>query len=112
MDAYFIPKSNTCVRRHIFNSRAQHSNETFDAFLNDLRILSSDCEFGQLKDSLIKDQIVCGINNKKTKDRLLREPDLDLTKAINTCKAAEQTDIHIKQLVDTTELKVGEIKVY
>lgn len=111
LDAYFIPKTNTSVRRHIFNSRIQLPQENFDGFLNDLRKLAADCEFSTLKNGLIKDQIVFGIRDKKTKDRLLREPDLDLTKAINICKAAEQTELHIKQLVDpTNELKIGEIK--
>lgn len=55
---------------------------------------------------------MCGIRNKRIQDRLLREPKLDLTKAMEICKAAERTDAHIKQLVERTEtIAVEEIKV-
>ncbi|KAK5644833.1 hypothetical protein RI129_006133 [Pyrocoelia pectoralis] len=107
LDEYFIPKANVSVERHKFNTRVQQRNETFDIFLNDLRKIASYCEFGDLKHGLIKDRIVCGILNPKTKDRLLREDKLDLEKAIGICKAAEQTELHIRQLVVMKQLNVN-----
>ena len=56
----------------------QKENETFEQFVTDLKIKSQSCNFGSLSTSLIKDQIVIGIANKKVKERLLREYDLDL----------------------------------
>ncbi|KAK9712563.1 hypothetical protein QE152_g24829 [Popillia japonica] len=55
-------------------------------------------EFGVMKDELITDRIVCGIIDGRTKEKLLREPKLNLTKAINICKSAEQADVHILNL--------------
>ena len=61
-------------------------------------------EFGDLKDSLIRDRIVCGINSQAMKERLLREPDLSLFKAIDMCRASDLSKIQIKTLtnVDTS----------
>lgn len=80
----------------------QLPHENFDSFLNELKKLALDCDFGMLKDRLIKDRIVCGIRDKRIKDKLLRETDLDINKAVNICKAAEQTEEDIKKLADRT----------
>ncbi|KAK9685602.1 Integrase zinc binding domain [Popillia japonica] len=60
-----------------------------------------------MKDELITDRIVCGIIDGRTKEKLLREPKLNLTKAINICKSAEQADVHIKQLQEKRSMEVG-----
>ncbi|KAK9746375.1 hypothetical protein QE152_g6141 [Popillia japonica] len=110
LQQYFIPKTNISIERHRFNSRTQDDNEKFDSFVGDLRKIANNCEFGSMKDALIKDRIVCGIRDIKIKDRLLREVDLNLDKAIKICKAAEETDNHIRKLGDQTKMQVGEIK--
>ena len=111
LGGYFTPKSNQSVESHRFNQRAQGPTEKFDNFLTDLRKLSANCEFGNLRDRLIRDRIVSGIYDQKVKDRLLRESDLTLTKAIDICKAAEQTDDHVKLLTQHARaMEVNEIK--
>lgn len=103
MDDYFIPKTNLSVACHRFNTRIQLDNENFDSFLNELRKLAADCDFGTLQDRLIKDRIVCGIKDQRVKDRLLREADLTLTNTVNICKAAEQTEEDIRKLAEKPE---------
>ncbi|PIK60373.1 hypothetical protein BSL78_02671 [Apostichopus japonicus] len=71
-------------------------SETFDEYVVRLRILASTCEFGALKDELIRDRIVCGITSRNVRKRLLQTPNLDLTKCINECKAAEVTQAQLK----------------
>ena len=51
--------------------------------------MSQSCEFGTLCNSLIRDRIVCGITSSHLRERLLRETDLSLTKAIEICRATE-----------------------
>ncbi len=46
-----------------FFTRAQGPNETIDAYVTDLKNKAKDCEFGRLTEDLIKDRIVCGVNN-------------------------------------------------
>ena len=66
--------------------------------------MAATCEFGDLKDSLIHDRIVCGINSQAMKERLLREPDLSLSKATDMCRASEISKKQIKTLtnIDTS----------
>ncbi|XP_023238018.1 uncharacterized protein LOC111636862 [Centruroides sculpturatus] len=80
LELYFIPKSNQSVESHKFNTRVQGLSEAFDDFLADLRKLSINCEFGNLRDRLLRDRIVSGIRDQKVKERLLRETELSLTK--------------------------------
>ena len=60
--------------------------------------LCETCEFGTLKNSLIKDRIALGINNQRTRERLLREPNLTLEKAWELMRAAETTQTRQKDL--------------
>ncbi len=97
-DAYFLPKKNVTLERHIFLSRYQQPGETFDTFLTDLRSKIRSCNYADLADGILKDQIVIGITDNSVRDRLLRTSqegeDLTLNKAIDICRAAEQTVTH------------------
>nr|XP_049699920.1 uncharacterized protein K02A2.6-like [Helicoverpa armigera] len=95
---YFIPKKNESVNSHLFFTRNQREGETFDSFYTEIKKLSTECEFGNLLDRMLRDKIVTGIADKRLKDRLLRESDLTLTKAIKICKAAELAEEQIKKI--------------
>ena len=63
-----------------------------------LRKLCETCEAGTLKNSLIKDRIVLGVSNTKTREILFRVPDLTLEKALDVVQSAEATEMQIKEL--------------
>lgn len=107
-DKYFLPMTNKSVERHKFNQRMQQAGESFEEFLADLRKISKNCEFGNMKDDLIVDRIVCGIKDTRVKNRLLREKNLDLQKTIDICKAAEEAD-HLVKNLEKTNLNVDRI---
>ena len=58
------------------------------------------CEFSTLKESLIRDRIVCGIRSDEVRARLLRDPDLTLVKAIDACRVAETSQTQLKGLTE------------
>ena len=95
-EAHCIPRRNITWERHVFNTRSQRDGETTDQYVTDLKTKAQTCEFGELKDSLIRDRIVCGIHCDKTHSRLLREPDLTLQKAVDICRANETTSSQMK----------------
>ena len=55
-----------------------------------MKARSQHCEFGDLREILIRDKIVLGVQDKKIQERLLRETDLSIDKAISICHAAEE----------------------
>lgn len=97
-EEYFVPSQNVTFERYKFFSHDQKQGVSFDQYLAELNTLSKTCEFENLKDSLVKDRIVCGILDNGLKERLLREQDLTLDKAVNMCRAAETTRAQAKEL--------------
>jgi hypothetical protein len=79
--------------------RKQLEDEPVDKWVTELRRLAKSCDFGDLRDDLIKDAIVLGVNDSKVKARLLREKGLNLEKAKDICKVAESSKVQLKQIV-------------
>ena len=95
-EAYCSPKKNTTYERYIFNSCTQNGR-TINVFVTDLRSKAKTCEFGDLQDSLIRDRIVCGIDNN-TREHLLRNNNI-LEKAIDDVRGAETSKTQTQQFL-------------
>jgi hypothetical protein len=95
-EKYCVGKTNITYERYRFNCCVQQ-NETFRQLHNvRLRKLALTCEFGQLTDELIRDRIVCGITDNATKKKLLQEPELNLNKCLDLCRATETSKSQLK----------------
>ena len=64
LETYCVPRKNTTYERYVFRMTIQE-DRSFDIFVTDLRRKAEYCDFGAIKDSLIRDQIVVGINDPK-----------------------------------------------
>ena len=60
---HFIVKRNVIFERAKFNSRNQRGGESVDSFITDLYGLARHCNFGALKEELIRDRIVVDLQN-------------------------------------------------
>ena len=103
------PQTNITMERHKFNTAVQ-GQHSFQEFLADLRIKASTCRFGELKDEMIRDRLVCEIANNAVRKLLLRENDLTLTKAIHICEVNELSDKRIKKL--STQLEGSDAEIH
>ncbi|CAB3997437.1 Hypothetical predicted protein, partial [Paramuricea clavata] len=61
LEDFFITKRNVIFERAKFNLRSQQEGETVDVFITDLFNLAEHCNFGVLREELIRDRIVVGI---------------------------------------------------
>ena len=100
LDKYFKPALNVTYERFIFNTCDEQSHETIDEYVHKLRGLSETCEFGTLRDSLIKGRIVLGTKNKQVRVTLLNEKELTLDKALAVCRSSELTEQHLLKIND------------
>ncbi|RWS19639.1 uncharacterized protein B4U80_07483, partial [Leptotrombidium deliense] len=96
--AYCDPKGNVTYRRYVFRNRLQREHEDFDMFLTDVKLLAQDCEFDKLTDSMILDQIICGIRNDSLRGNMLRETSLTLDKATTMCQLNQSSLKQMKQI--------------
>ena len=100
-DEYFNPRKNLPYTRFKFFTYSQANGQTIDEYVTELKSRSRHWEFGTLKESLIRDRIVAGIQDAKVRERLLRETDLSLDKAVSICRASEATKKQVEEMATT-----------
>ena len=98
---HFNPKPSSIVQRFRFNSRSRKEGESVADFVAQFRQLSEHCQFGEALSDMLRDRIVCGINDQCIQRRLLSESDLTLAKAMELSLAIESAD------KDANTLKTG-----
>ena len=84
LEKHYHPKPSEIVERFKFHSR--------------LRKLSEHCNFGKSLKGMLRDRLVCGINNDRIQRRLLAETDLKYKKAVEIALAIESTSKHVGDL--------------
>ena len=94
-DNYCNPRKNI----HFVNSRQQEPGESFHRYVIALRQFADKCPFGAITpDDLLRDRIIFGIADNKVRERLLRQPELDLSKTLDICRASEMSQAQIKTM--------------
>ena len=95
---YFQPKINVPFERHVFRQASQQPDESMDVFVTRLRTLSKTCVFGEQTDEAIRDQAIDKCVSKELRRRLLREPDIDLSKLLTISRAFEQSHFQAQRM--------------
>ena len=90
-------RKNLIFERARFNSRDQMEGESTEQYLLVLHALARNCEYGQLREELIRDRIVIGILDKALSKRLQMDPELTLEKASRMVRQSES--VREQQLV-------------
>ncbi|XP_064475528.1 uncharacterized protein K02A2.6-like [Ornithodoros turicata] len=88
-DKYFVPSKNVIYERARFNLRSQMEHETVEEFVKELHSLAEFCDFGPLKDELIRDRIVVGLRDRALSERLQLDASLTLEKAVSMARNSE-----------------------
>ena len=69
-DSFFSMRKNVVIEHTKFNIRSQLPDEPVEQFITSLYNLAADCNFGELKDKLIRDRIVVRIRDASLSERL------------------------------------------
>ena len=88
-DAHFRVRKNIIFERARFNRRIQEEDESVDQFITNLYSLADNCEFGNMKDELIRDRLVVGIRDVTLSERLQTDEALTLEKAKKLARQRE-----------------------
>jgi len=80
-DEYFKVRKNLVYERASFNLASQLADESVEQFITRLHQLTENCEFGDLKNEMIRDRLIIGIRDGQLSERLQMESDLTLQKA-------------------------------
>ena len=94
---YCLPRKNMIVERRRFFTRNRQHDETIDAYITQLRNLSSPWEFRDVKKGLILYKLFNGIQSNKIRDTRLRKgADLTFKKAVDMYRADETINYEMK----------------
>ena len=66
MTKHFCPPTSEIVQRFKFNTRARKPDESVANYISELRALSHYCNFGDTLELMLRDRIVCGIDDTQT----------------------------------------------
>ncbi|KAI8503754.1 hypothetical protein Bbelb_187250 [Branchiostoma belcheri] len=100
LDKHFKPLKNTVYERYKFNTCEQAQGESIEVYVERMSKLVSTCDYGALKDEMLRDQIVLGVRDNKVAMRLLKQKNLtlQLQAALEECKASETTNKQLKAM--------------
>ena len=94
--------------RFQFWKLTQALGEIIDSFVTSLRLRTKSCEFSDQEESLIRDRIIIGGVDFRLQEQLLREVDLNLSKALNICCTVEATKEQV-ELLQTCSISVSSV---
>ena len=89
-DRYFIPMVNVIHERAKFHQRMQQPDESVEAYIRALHEAAELCDYKGQKEEQLRDQLVVGISDKTTSEKLQLEENLSLEKAVEICRTREQ----------------------
>lgn len=104
--AIFDPKISVTFERFSFNKITQLEGEPFDDFFNKIKNQAQNCEFGILRDDLLRDKIIIGLSSDVVREKLLSECNLTLDQAIKICRASEIATKQLKRIHKEHEINV------
>lgn len=102
-ETHFVGRHNIIFERARFNMRKQEQGETTDSFITAVHKLAEHCQFGALREELIRDRIVVGIRNISLSEKLQLDSQLTLSKAVNQVRQRETVK---KTVGDTAQQQV------
>ena len=102
-DSFFKVLRNVIFERAKFNRRAQQRGEPVEQFITALYHLAETCEYGALRDEMLRDRIVVGIADSSLSERLQMIEDLTLEKAKTLVRQREA--VHEQQLTLQGQIK-------
>lgn len=106
---YCSPQKNFVFERHQFWSHPMADGITVDRFITELKQKSKVCEFGPGENDMLRDKLVFSITNPSLKERLLRENDLSLHRAIEICRATELAKTQIKAMQNAAAVQDSQV---
>ena len=111
-DEFFKVRKNVIFERARFNKRCQGSEESVEQFITSLYSLADGCDYGEFRETMIRDRIVVGIRDKALSESLQMDAKLTLDDAKRRARQREAVSGQQGMIQDKSVLdaKVEHIK--
>ena len=98
LEQHYNPAPSEIVERFRFYCRTRKPGESVANFLAQLRSLATRCNYGDSLENMLRDRLVCGINDDSIQKRLLAERNLTYKRAVELARGLETADRNVKLL--------------
>ena len=95
LSTHFRPTPSEIVERCRFHSRYRRPAESIAVFVSEL---TEFCNFGNTLETMIRDRLVCCVNDVGIQKRLLLEPGLRYAKAVELAQSLESAAQNVNEL--------------
>ena len=89
---FYDPKPSTMVQHFQFNTRERAQGESIAVYVAALRKLGEHCVYVDSLNEMIRDHLVCGVNNDTIQPRLLAEKELTFERAFEIAQSIEEPE--------------------
>ena len=97
------PTQSVIVEQFKFNSRNRNAGESVCNYAAELRPLTMYCDYGDVLEDMLRDRLVCGINDERVKRTLLsKDRALTYKDALETAVALESARKNAKEIRSTS----------
>jgi hypothetical protein len=97
---HFTPPKSAIVARFHFYKQNRKPAESITEFVAELRYLAKDCAFGNNLETMLRDRLVCGVDNAGIQRKLLAEPgDLTFARAQQLAITMESASKHVEHMM-------------
>ena len=113
LDDFFKVRKNVIYECARFNRRNQLQGETAEQYIMVLYKLVENCEYGTMKDEMIRDQLVVGIQDDTLSQKLQMDPSLTLEKAkkqVRQREAVQEQQQTLRGAANNTSLEVEAVR--
>ena len=71
-------------------------------YVAELRRITAECKYGEALNKMLRDHLVCGVNDRRFQRQLLAETDLTFKKATDLAQAMEAADKNVRDFQAST----------
>ena len=98
LTTHFDPAPSEIMERFKFNTRVRKTSKSIAMYVSELRTIAKNCNFGETLETMLRDRLVCGVNNPIIQCRLLSEKALTLKTAMELSQGMESAAKNVKKL--------------
>ena len=95
---HYSPPPSEVMQRFRFNTRSRKPGESVATYVAELRRLAEYCNYGNTLEKMIRDRLVSGINDDNIQKKLLSEPVLSYTRALEIARGAEVAEKNLREM--------------
>jgi len=98
LSEHFTPAPSEIVERFKFYTRFCKPGESVTAFVSELHSIAKHCNFRDTLKTMLRDRIVCGINDTIIQHQLLSEKELSFKTALELAQRIDSASKNVREL--------------